>query len=379
MTLAPLAPEARVAEHPAVRAAQRVAADVLTPHAAAADDPRQGVEPAHLALLAAGGLLSVRMPVAEGGLGADAAVDAETVELLTGGCTATWFVATQHRTPQYLVRGSLPGLDPDAVVHGPAAERHRAGLTAATTRAGIALAHVRRPGPPAVHAERTASGWTLHGTADWCTGWGLVDLVLLAGTSADGRFVLALVPARERPGMRASVPLPLAVMGGTRTVALELRGLAVADEDVLAVVDAARWTRHDTARTANASPALFGLLRRVLAQLHAVGVQRERPEAVEAAAHLAEEAAGCRTRAYGLLLGTPLFEAVQERTDVRARTCALAVRAANALVAARSGSAMLASSPEQRAVREAAFHLVQAQTEGVRAAQLRALAAGGRP
>ena len=48
--------------------------------------------------------------------------------------------------------------------------------------------------------------------------------------------------------------------------------------------------------------------------------------------------------------------------------------AAHALIAARSGSAMLADSPEQRWAREAAFHLVQAQTAAVRAAQLTAFA-----
>ena len=48
----------------------------------------------------------------------------------------------------------------------------------------------------------------------------------------------------------------------------------------------------------------------------------------------------------------------------------LAVRASHALVAARSGSALLTGSPEQRWAREAAFHLIQAQTAGVRVAQL---------
>jgi hypothetical protein len=50
------------------------------------------------------------------------------------------------------------------------------------------------------------------------------------------------------------------------------------------------------------------------------------------------------------------------------------VRAAQSLIAARSGRALLADSPEQRWAREASFHLVQAQTAAVRAAQLTALA-----
>jgi hypothetical protein len=59
---------------------------------------------------------------------------------------------------------------------------------------------------------------------------------------------------------------------------------------------------------------------------------------------------------------------------LRAQITELVVRTANALIAARSGSALLLSSPEQRWAREAAFHLIQAQTTGVRTAQLKAFA-----
>ncbi|MET0189030.1 MAG: hypothetical protein ABW212_08540, partial [Pseudonocardia sediminis] len=77
--------------------------------------------------------------------------------------------------------------------------------------------------------------------------------------------------------------------------------------------------------------------------------------------------------AYALLTGVPLHERVRERVALRGELGALTVRAAQALVAARSGSALLATSPEQRWAREAAFHMVQAQTEPVRRAQLEAL------
>lgn len=366
------APEPRVADHPAVRAATRIAAATLAPHAAAADDPVRGVDPAHLVSLAGHGLLAVRIPVAEGGHGADDRVDAETVELISGACGATWFVTTQHRFPQGLARGPLPGLAADAIVPGPAAARHRAGLAAATTLAGIAIAHVRRPGAPAVRADRDGTGWAFHGTADWCTGWGVIDVVMVAGATADDRFVLALLPARDRAGLRATAPLPLAVMGGTRTVALEMDGLRVGDDDVLAVLDARAWREHDTARTANATPASFGLLRRVLTVLAELGAARDRPEAVDLALGWAERATDLRAEAYALLSGVPLFERVPERTALRAEVTELAVRAANALIAARSGSALLLGSAEQRWAREAAFHLIQAQTPGVRIAQLAA-------
>lgn len=362
-----------IGEHTAVERARQLAAELLAPHAAAADDPAHGVPAGHLDALAAAGLLGARMPVAEGGLGAGERDDATAVEHLAGACGATWFVATQHRTPQALSRGPLPGLDGGAVVLGPAAERHRAGLAAATTRAGLALAHVRRPGPPAVRAEPTTGGWTVRGTADWCTGWGLVDVVMLAAVAPGDRFVLALVPARTQPGLRAGPPLPLAVMGGTRTVALELDDLHVHHDDVLAVLDAPAWRAHDAARTANATPASLGLLRRVVTALGELGVERDRPEAVELAVGLAPRVDALRGEVYALLAEVPLTERVPERTALRAEVTALLVRVAHALVAARSGSALLRGSPEQRWAREAAFHLVQAQSADVRRAQLAAL------
>lgn len=363
------APPPEIAAHPAVVAAERIAREQLAPHAAAADDPARGVDPAHLALLAGAGLQGVTMPVAEGGHGAVPRVDAEVVELLSGACGATWFLTTQHRFPQQLTRGPLPGLAPDAIVPGPAAAVHRTALAGATERAGIAVAHLRRPGPPAVRAEPDGAGWTLHGTADWCTGWGLIDLVMIAATTPDERFVLAVLPAHEQPGLRAGAPLPLSVMGGTRTVALAIDGLRIAPDDVLAVVRVAPWRAHDAARTANTSPASWGLVRRVLGALAELGEARDRPEAVDAARSLAERAAPLRDETYALM-AQPVFERIPERITLRAEVTELAVRAANALVAARSGSALLTGRPEQRWMREAAFHLVQAQTAGVRVAQV---------
>jgi alkylation response protein AidB-like acyl-CoA dehydrogenase len=365
------APPPQVAEHPAVRAVTRLGRDVLAPHAAAADDPARGVDPAHVAQLADAGLFAVRVPADEGGLGADARVDVETVELLSGACGATWFVATQHLTPQTVARGAF-GSD-DGCRLGPAAARHRPGLSSGRTRAGIAVAHLRRPGPPAVRAEPDGTGWRFTGTADWCTGWGLTDLVMIAGSGPADEIVLALLPARDRSGLRGGDPLRLSVMGGTRTVALAIDDLRVDADDVLAVVDGPVWHAADAARTANAMPAAMGLLRRVVVALATVGEQRDRPEAVHAAFHLGGHGAALRKQAYALLLDAPPTERLPERTALRGELAALTVRAAQALVAARSGSALLADSPEQRWAREATFHLVQAQTTAVRTAQLAAL------
>lgn len=171
-----------------MQAARTLCADVLAPHAAEADDPARGVTARNLALVAEAGLLSVTMPADDGGFGGTARVEAEVVELQSGACAATWFVGTQHRTPQQMSRGGPGGLAAGDIAIGPAADRYRAALAAARERAGIAVAHLRRPGRPAVTAEPDGTGWRLRGHADWCTGWGLLDLVMIGATTPEDRF-----------------------------------------------------------------------------------------------------------------------------------------------------------------------------------------------
>ena len=369
------APPLAVASHPVTLATARICAELLEPHAAAADDPARGVDRAHVRALADAGLLSVKIPVAEGGHGATGRVDVESVELVAAACGATWFVVTQHRNPQGYARGDLRGLPAEACRLGPAADLHRAALADAGCLTGIAIAHIRRPGPPAVRAEPApGGGWTFTGRADWCTGWGLTDLVMIAAATAADRHVYALVPAVERPGLRAGAPIPLAVMGGTRTVGLTLDAMAVAPDEVLLDIDGPAWRRDDAVRTADARPASLGLLRRVLVELERCGLERDRPEALDAAHTLGERAAALRAVAYTLLHDVAAGDRIRERTLLRGELAELTVRSANALVAARSGSAVLLGSPEQRWAREAMFHLVQGQTAAIRAAQLGAAA-----
>ena len=355
--------------HPAVALAEK-AAEELLPGAAAADDPARGVSAATLRRLAGEGLYSVAVPVADGGLGGDERTLAEVEEHLAGADGATWFVTTQHRSAQKLALDvTAPGSD---TVPGPAAEEHRDALARGDALAGIAITHLRHPGPPAVRAEPDGTGWRVTGRVDWCTGWELVDLVLLAAVTDSDQVVFALLPARDRPGLR-SEPYALSVMGGTRTVALTIGGLVLHHSEVAAVVDLETWRARDAVTVLDTKPATLGLLRRVLAETDRTGRERDRPAAVDAAASLAAVAAPLRERAYALRFAADRDDHADERLALRGRHADLAMRAAAGLVAARGGSAMVAEAHEQRWLREAGFHLVQAQTDAVRTAQLAAL------
>src|SRR6195952_400305 len=344
-------------------AVARRATDMLLANAADSDDPAIGVQRCILRWLAAQGLYTVAAPVADGGLGHGERELCEVEEVLAGADAATWFVLTQHRSPQALTAGSSY----------PAADEYRKALAHGDELGGIAIAPLRRPGAPAVRAKPDRSGgWRFTGRSEWCTGWGLVDLVLIAAVTDTGEVVFALLPAHERRGLRASEPYSLAVMGGTRPGGLDFSDMPVGRDEVAAVVDREDWRRRDADTVVDTKPATLGLLRRVLDETGRTGHERDRPAALEEAQALAAAAWPLRERAYELRLSADRARFVAERLSLRGRIAELTVRAAAGLVAARGGSAMLASSPEQRWSREAMFHLVQAQTDDVRAAQLAA-------
>ncbi|MCW2608531.1 MAG: acyl-CoA dehydrogenase, partial [Frankiales bacterium] len=229
-------------------AAALLADTLLRPQAEHVD--LHGVPRSHLDAVAAAGLYGP-LP---------AVTSREVVELLAGADGSTWFVTAQHALPLLQATAAGHPLLP--------------GLLDGSTPSGVAFAHLRRT-PCPVRATRVDGGWRFDGTVDWTTGWGLVDLLLLGGATDDGRFVFALLPAVEQPGLAASAPLQLSAMQGTQTVRLTLTGLRADDADVTLVADAPAWLEADRLRTANAGPHTVGLVREAVARLAAVAARRE--------------------------------------------------------------------------------------------------------
>ena len=341
----------------------RVVADrLIVPHAEQVDV--EGVRRAAVDEVAAAGLLGLAGPRGYGGAAAPAPVLREVTEVLAGACGATWFVCTQHALPLAVLSASE---------HVALKERHLRALCTGGTLAGVAVAHLRRPGAPAVSATRTPGGWRFDGRVSWATSWGLADLLLIGGRSAAGEIVLALLPAREQPGLTAGAPLRLAAMQGTSTVVLTLDGLRVPDADVAEVVRAADWLEADRLKTANATPAVFGLLASVVRRLAELARDRGDRTAATLATRLGEEGDDLRGQAYALLDHVAPADQVEDRLALRGAALELVVRASTALVVATGGGAMALAAAPQRLAREALFHLVQAQTQPVREATLQRL------
>ncbi len=351
----------RLDDDPRVRAASRLCRELLAPQAERVDT--EGVPPSHVEALAAAGLLGLLGPVDAGGTDAPPPVVRRVTELLSGADGTTWFVWTQHATPvRTLARSGNTELR----------QRWLARLCGGVL-GGVAVAHLRRSRGPTVRARPAPGqegGWVLDGTASWVTSWGLAEVFLVGAVAPDDQAVLALVPGRAQPGLYPSSRLALAAMEATSTVRLEFDGVVVPAADVVDVVALDDWRRSDANKTANVTPAVFGLIDSVVAKLEDAARRRHEPAGSALARALAAEAAEVRAAAYRLLDEVPTDEAIDERLALRAHALELGVRAATALVAAAAGAGMARSAPPQRLAREALFHLVQAQTALVRRATL---------
>ncbi|MFC9686421.1 acyl-CoA dehydrogenase family protein [Streptomyces sp. NPDC056948] len=344
--------------HPLVTRAQRLAHDLLVPHAERVD--QEGVPASHIAAVKRSGLLGVGAPKEYGGADAPVGVARETAEILAGACCSTWFVQTQHHTPVKLI----------ATYDSPVREKLLRPLATGELMAGIAYAHVRGFPRVPVRAVPERGGWRFEGTVPWFTGWGLNDVMLLAGVTDTAEVVFVLTEAREQPGLSPSAPMRLAALTAARTVSLELDGLWVPDEAVVLRVPQKEFALVDLPRAANASPAVFGVA------YAALDLVADAPDGQETARSLRDRLDEVRREAYALADHPVPHECVPERLAVKTRAYDLMRAATTAAVVAGGGRSMALDSRAQRLAREGMFLLVQGQTAEARRTHLGSLASG---
>ncbi|MBR8639888.1 acyl-CoA/acyl-ACP dehydrogenase [Streptomyces tuirus] len=344
--------------HPLVSSARRLARELLVPNAERVD---QGEVPAsHIEAVKRAGLLGVGAPKEYGGADAPVAVARETAEILAGACCSTWFVQTQHHTPVKLL----------ATYDSPVREKLLRPLATGELLAGIAFAHVRAFPRVLVRAVPERGGWRFEGRVPWYTGWGLNDVMLLAGVTDTAEVVFVVAEAREQPGMRPSAPMRLAALTAARTVSLELDGLRVpADAEVLRA-PREKFALVDLPRAANASPAVFGVADAAL------DLVARTPDGAEPARTLRARLDEVRREAYALADHPVPHESVPERLAVKTRAYDVLRAATTAAIVAGGGRSMALDSRAQRLAREGMFLLVQGQTAEARRTHLGALASG---
>jgi alkylation response protein AidB-like acyl-CoA dehydrogenase len=311
-------------------AAARVLADRLW-DAALSIDAADRVPVEVLDWLAAAGLYGVACDGPE--------VLPAVAEALGGASLSTAFVWVQHHSCVRAVADARPSVR----------DRWLDDLCAGRVRSGIAVAALRRPGPPSMVARRSGDGLVLDGDAPWVTGWGLTDVVLVAARDGDD-FVSCLVDAVEGPALAAE-RVRLAAVDSSSTVVMHLRGHEVTADRVVAREPFEDWQARDTVGLGTNGFLGIGVASRCA---HLLGSEA-----------LAAEVDDARRR---LLAAGP-----NDMVAVRADVSLLAVKATTAVVAAGGGRSVERSQQAQRLAREAMFLLVFGQTRDIRAAQRVAL------
>jgi alkylation response protein AidB-like acyl-CoA dehydrogenase len=304
--------------------ARAIADDVL--FARALETDRAALVPADLLdLLAHEGFYGMAAPREVGGQGLDHAAANPIVETLVGGCLTTTFVWLQHHNVvRAVARSRTGGLR----------EKWLGALATGERRAGIALAG-ERPGPPLLSAEPSDDGgFRLSGDAPWVTGWGLIDVVLVAARRGDD-VVRVLVDATARRELQAT-PLRMVAANASGTVALRFADLVVPPARVVEAESHADVVAHDATRLRTNGSLPLGVAGRCLRLLGASDLDAE----------LEDIRAGLDAAA------------AEDMPKARARASEFAWRAAAALVAHDGARSILADAHAQRLAREAMFLLV---------------------
>ena len=303
--------------------ARQLADERLFP-AALMTDAADLVPEANLDALADAGLYGMAAPAEIGGFDLGRVDANDVIETLASGCLTTTFVWIQHHNPvRAVAKSATPGIR-DAWLEP---------LARGSKRAGIARAG-ERPGPPVLAAERTADGLVLNGEAPWVTGWGLIDVVLVAAREGDDvvRVLMDAVPAETLEAERQRI----VAANASGTVTLRFRDHPVPAERIVETEPLEAVLARDPEGLRTNGSLSLGVISRCCSILG--------PSALDDALAAARRA---------LDSGTPTT-----LPGARARAAALALRAAGALTVAEGGRGILMDHHAQRLAREALFLLV---------------------
>ncbi len=312
-----------------VTQARRLAEELLIPNAATTD-AMQVLPRENLDALAAAGLYGV-----------STLDDPDTLyavmEILAGACLTTTFVWLQHLGPSRLLASDA---------------RWGPRLATGALRSGVAFAHLRRSGPPAIVATPTGDGWTISGTAPWVTGWSRIDVVHLAAMRADDptQIIWFVLDATESQSMSPN-QLDLVAVHASSTVELTLHDHRVSSDHVASMEALETWKVRDAAGLRTNGSVALGHAARTIALLG------------DDAGMLGARLTRCRDS----------LNAAADPTSVaaaRADATALALHAAGAFVARHGGASIVRGHTAERLAREAMFLFVQGQTAAIRASQV---------
>lgn len=323
---------------------------------------------AQFGLLAQAGVLGWVIPPEFGGTGVTER------ELLTGyidlaaACLTTTFVLTQRNGACQRLAGSQNAALKAELL--PRLARGDLFATVGISHLTTSRQHLRLP---AVRVAHEAGGFRFDGDVPWVTGAAHADFLVTGGALADGRQVLAAIPA-TLPGVTVGPSARLLALSASHTSPVKLDRVLV-DERYLIAGPVEQVMRQGAASTGSlgTSALAAGLSRAALEHLAAEATLR--PDLVPILQPLQDDCTGL----IGNILqaaerGPPQDNPALSSEAIRAKANSLALRSTQALLAASKGAGFVSGHFAERAVREAMFFLVWSCPQPVVAAALRELA-----
>jgi len=279
---------------------------------------------------------------------------------LASACLTTTFVMTQRVGAMQRIAAGNSSL---------ARERLLPDLLAGRTFATVGISHLTtsrqhltRPVLRAVEcsAGQGRGGFVLDGYSPWVTGAEHAQTIVLGATLDDGRQILAALPT-DLPGVRIDPAPQLLGLSASRTGPVHLDHVEVPDEWLLAGPIHEVMKQGLGARTGGlqTSALAIGLASAAIAFLETQAGARD--ELTEPAEALLAERNELLQAMLALAGDKPLAESpacAVTGNDLRRRANSLALRSAQAALAAAKGAGYVAGHPAGRWCREALFFLV---------------------
>jgi len=283
---------------------------------------------------------------------------------LSAACLTTAFVITQ-------ATGALRRIAASA--GGELRERLLPPLLTGETFTTLGISHLttsrRHLARVALRAEETEAGYRLEGFSPWVTGGMHADWIVTGAQLEDGRQILIVLPT-DLPSVEFDEPQSLVALTASHTGAVQIRGAELNEQWLLAgpvenVVASATGASTGGLQT---SALAIGMTDRAIELVETESEKRS--ELLEPAAALRREQE--RLQADLLLLAAGEQTCTSE--DLRAGANSLALRAAQASLAAAKGTGYVQGHAAGRWCREALFFLVWSCPAPVMASNLCELA-----
>jgi alkylation response protein AidB-like acyl-CoA dehydrogenase len=283
---------------------------------------------------------------------------------LAAACLTTTFILTQRSGAcsriaasdnEYVQRSFLPGL--------------ASGQLFATVGISHLTTSRRHLAKPVLAARESAGGFVLDGYSPWVTGARHAQVVVTGATLEDGKQILVALPM-DAPGVEAAEPEPLIGLASSHTGKVHCRNVRLERKWLLAGPAENVMKQGVGAKTGGlqTSTLAIGLAESAIAFLEKESEQR---------ADLLPPAVGLRQEQQamaGELLQLAGGEEICTLESFRARANSLALRSAQAALAAAKGAGYVVGHPAGRWCREALFFLVWSCPQPVMAANLCELA-----